>query len=283
LLQYESDPESISTFSANLFPSPNDDDKRSLIRLFANAGIAYTFQLKMTEDNDFSADVGFLRRASKFGRTGFTLGIDAGANRKRSNSRIFTVTDTFSYLVTKLDLRNADGERYCDGQIVRANHIYPIAGRIGVDKLVRSFLELTLLANLAGKPGAGNAPTVADELTFTTTINASANPSIVFTQITDAFQLVNASLNASAMRTDMHQVTVGLAISPDGMVELGPLRSYLFSGAGGGRQVTRGRRSPAPMLYVGARVTGGGSPSEVLAVTAIDQLKSRELQLIPPP
>jgi hypothetical protein len=281
--QYETDPDSISTFHANRFPGPKYVQVRSLINTFYDAGIAYNFDLTMIENNDLSADVNFLRPLT---RPKFTLGISAGANRARSNNRTFTVTDTFSYLLTKLNTP-VRGRHYCDGQIVQANYIYPIAGRIGIDKLVKSFMELTLFANLGGQganPGAGGAPTMADKLTFTTTIEASATPKVVFSPVGTAFQIADASLTGSVKRTDVHQVTVALAISTRGMTNLDPLRSFLFSSQRGARVAgapeTLGPRSSTSMLVVGRRVTGGGTPSEVLAVLAIDQVKSRELELI---
>lgn len=281
--QYENDPDSISTFHANLFPGPQYVQVRNLINLFYDAGIAYNFELTMTEHNDLSGDANFLRPLT---RPKFTLGVSAGARRARSNNRNFTVTDTFSFLLTKLNTP-VRGRRYCDGQIVQANYIYPIAGRIGVDKLVKSFMELTLFANLGGagaKPGAGGVPTMADKLTFTTTLDASTTPKIVFSPVGTAFQIFDASLTGSVKRTDIHQVTVALAISTTGMASLDPFRSFLFSSRRGapaaGTAEIVGPRSTTSMLVVGRRVTGGGTPSEVLAVLAIDQIKSRELELV---
>jgi len=277
-LKYESDPEAISTFHYDLFKEPRYAAVRSVAKLFYDTGIAYNFDFTMTEDNDLTAGVDFLKPLTQ---PRFTLGIDAGIKRKRSNYRTFTVTDTFSSLL-KLNNRV-----YCAGQIVQANYAYPIAGRIGVDKLVNDFIELTLFANLGGKATPGNPggpPTIADRLTFTTTLNASADPMVVFTPVTSAFQLTNASLTASAVRSDMHQVAVALAIMPSGEGELDPLRAFLFSrdrGATVARQGA-GPRALSP-LYVGTRVIGGSTPAERLAVIALDQIKSREIQIIPPP
>jgi hypothetical protein len=164
----------------------------------------------------------------------------------------------------------------------------PIAGRIGVDELVKSFIELTLFANLAGtKADPGGLPTMADELTFTTTLDASATPRVEFAPLGRAFQLANASLTGAVKREDIHKVTVGLAISTGGAANLDPLRSFLFSSRRGARVAgepeTAGGRSAASSLVVGRRVTGGGTPSEVLAVLAIDQLKSRQFEIVRSP
>ena len=84
------------------------------------------------------------------------------------------------------------GYRYCDGQLVQANYVYPITGRIGIDRMVHDFVELTLFGSLTepkAAPGAAGAPTMVDELTFTTAFSGSVNPVVVFTPVTPAFQL----------------------------------------------------------------------------------------------
>lgn len=273
---YDTDPDAISTFSYDQFKGAEYVQVRSMAKLFYDTGIAYNFDFAMTEDNDITAGVDFLKPLTE---PKFTLGIGGGAKRKRANKRTFTLTDTFSGLL-KLNVPVRD-KRYCEGHIVRANYIYPIAGRIGIDQTVQDFVRLILFANLAGKGDKNDGPpTMTDKLTFTTVLDVSANPIWVFTPVTSALQVTNVNLKASAARSDIHEVTVGLAINPAGLGELDPLRGYLFSSRRGGpdsRQVADGRSWGN--LYVGARVTGGGTPSERLAVMAIDQIKSREIQI----
>jgi hypothetical protein len=262
-------------FSPGLFPGPSYVQVRSFIKLFADTAIAYNFDLTMTENNDLTADINLLKPLTT---PRFTLGISAGALRKRTNQRTFTITDTFGYLVARLNRKNRYGERYCDGKIVRENYVYPIAGRIGVDKTVTTFLELTVFGSLGGEEGKG-PPTMADMLTFTTAISVSASPKIEFTPVTNNFQLANAALTASADRNDKHEVTIGLAIAGGGLGELDSFRSFAFSpGRGGGR--TAAGRPGGSELFQGERVTGGRTPSERLAVLAVDQLKRSQIQLI---
>ena len=276
--RYESDPAAIEDFHPGLFPGPSYVQVRSFIKLFADSAIAYNFDLTMTENNDLTADINLLKPLTT---PRFTLGISAGALRKRTNQRTFTITDTFGYLVTRLNRKNRYGERYCDGKIVRENYVYPIAGRIGVDKTVTTFLELTVFGSLGGEEGKG-PPTMADMLTFTTAISVSASPRIEFTPVTNNFQLANAALTASADRNDKHEVTIGLALAGGGLGELDSFRSFAFSpGRGGGR--TAAGRPGGSELFQGERVTGGRTPSERLAVLAVDQLKRSQIQLIPPP
>lgn len=171
---------------------------------------------------------------------------------------------------------------------MEANHVYPIIGRIGIDKITYDYLDLTIFGMLAGtkdKPAA--PPTMADKLTFTTTLDASATPKITFTPTGTAFQLVDAGITGGVSRSDQHEVTVGLALPPSATVYLNSLRSYLFTPARSvvalKQQSAPGKKPAETALVLGNRVTGGGSPAEALAVYAVDQLKSKEVQFQPAP
>jgi hypothetical protein len=279
LRKYDIDPESISDFNAAVFPASYVEERR-MIYLFYSAGIAYSFDLRMTENNDFNppAALDLIRPSPP--RPKFTLGLGAGALFDRENERKFTTTDTFGSLL-KLNAAVVRGRRYCTGFIVTENYIYPIAGRIGVGKTIHDFINLTLFESLSGTKGA--PPTMTDDLTFTTTVSASVNPVVTFTPVGTALQLADASLTAAFKRSDVHEVTVGVAIDKTGVPNLAPLRSYLFSDR---RNATGfGPSGPSAIsgrLFIGNRVIGGGSVAEQLAVIAIDQVKSQQIQLIPP-
>jgi hypothetical protein len=272
--QYKNNPATINSFDYHIFKGPRYAEIRSTVKLFYDSGIAYTFDLTGTETNNLDAELDFMRVLTN---SKFTLGISGGLDRTRANERIFTITDTFSRLLTKVP------EEYCYGQVVYANYVYPIVGRIGIDKTIRSFIDLTLFAGLSGAkadPGASAPPTMTDDLTFTTTINSTVNPLVVFTPVTSAFQLTTASLTTANNRVDRHEVTVGLAIATSGLTELGPLRSYLFS-ANRVAPVGRAPVRTAGGLVIGGRITGGGTTTEQLAVIAIDQKKSQQIQIVP--
>ena len=52
------------------------------------------------------------------------------------------------------------------------NYIYPIAGVIGIEKMVQDFINMTLFANLRGNTTDGKGPpTLVDALEFTTAIS----------------------------------------------------------------------------------------------------------------
>jgi hypothetical protein len=276
LLKYQSDPESIAGFHVNMFQGPDYVEVRSFIKLFADAAIAYNFDLTMTENNDLSADISLLKPLTN---PKFTLGISAGAKRKRSNERTFTVADDFTYLIKQLNTPNDAGKRYCDRYIVGPNYIYPIAGRIGVDKTIRTFMELTLLGGLAKLDKPTGPPTMTDKLTFTTALSLSATPQIEFAPVNSTFHLASGSLTGLADRTDQHQVTVGLAIGGKGLAELGPSRGFVFAPD---RRVIATASGVRGAPFVGLRVTGGSTPAQRMAVEAIDQVKSKEIQLVQP-
>jgi hypothetical protein len=279
LAKYDAEPESISSFNANVFPA-SFVTERQLVNLFYSAGIAYTFDLKMVVNNDINPASATLLRPSP-PRPKFTLGLGAGALFDRSNQRKFTSTDTFGSLL-KLNAAVVRGRRYCTGFIVTENYVYPIAGKIGVGRVIHDFINLTLFNGLSGDKGA--PPTMTDDLIFTTTLSASATPTAMFTPLGTALQLSDASLTAAFKRSDVHEVTVGVAIDKAAVSNLGPVRSALFSerrdaaGLGTSRTAATGGA-----LYIGNRVIGGGGGSEQLAVIANDQAKSEKVQFIPAP
>jgi hypothetical protein len=282
LTKYESEPDSISTFKPELFPGPNYARVRDFFTIVYSAGIAYNFDLTMSEDNNIGTNMSLLGPwVPKF-----TLGIVADLNRTRTNQRTFTLTDTFGSLLTKLGTP-VRGRRYCDGQIVQANYVYPVAGSIGVDELVKTFFELIFFTNAAhdlSKDPAG-APTIADKLTFTTTIDGTVTPTVTFTPVGRGFQVASASLPGTLRRTDTHKVTVGLAIEPAATASIASIRNYIFS-------TRRGEGSPAPavssgpagrVLLANSLTAHAGTGAESLAVLAVDQLKSREVQIVTAP
>jgi hypothetical protein len=277
LALYAENPELMDTFNSSLFPGPQYVHEREAIDLLLKAGAAYTFDFDIFEDNDIGATVNLLRDITPT----FTAGINGSAKRRRSNERTFTVTDTFRFLLANLNAAKPRNVRYCDGQIVGPNYVYPITGRVGVDRTVKDFSRLLLFGGLAGKDGkAGAAPTMTDDLIFTTTVTLQGTPRVVFAPVGTLLRVADASLDLNVGRSDKHQVTIGLAVDVAGVDSL---RGFLFSRGGDGGAFIAGRRStarqPAALLFAGRRVTGGGTPSEVLAVIAIDQQKSKEFKL----
>lgn len=240
-LEFVSGSRGIDTLDYKLF---RNDRIRKILRLFADTGIAYNYSLVMSETNDLGGGVNLLR---PFSDARGTIGLSANANRRRQNTRAFTVTDTFSGLLRQVS------PKYCDDHVVDANHLYPIAGKIGMEPMIREFIELTLFTNLSGAPKG--PPTLVDALEFETTLDATANPKIVFTPTATALNVLDASLTSKLGRKDLHKVTVGLAVA----------------------EAVAGSVAPVRDAVVGALLTASGGPTEKAAATAVNQVLTSQL------
>ena len=282
LAKYDADPEWIGSFSPNLFPGAEYAQYRNLYKVITTAAIAYNFDLTMSETNNLGTSADLLGPWSPK----FTALVGGDANRSRSNQRTFTVTDTFGGLLKINTL--VDGVRYCDKHIVQANYIYPVAGRIGVDEMVLTFFNLSLFDALdAQQAKPGGPPAMADKLTFTTTIDGSVNPAkVIFTPVHSGLQVADASLTGTLSRTDTHVVTVGLALDSKLTASLNSLRGYLFSRQRSSGGAVADGSATAPGAARDARIFNtitadvGNSSAKELAVTMVDQQKSREFQLV---
>lgn len=201
---------------------------RDIVALFYETGVAYNFELEMTETNNLGTEVNLLK---PFNSSKFTLGIKGAADRHRKNNRTFTITDTFGGLARLPDT-------YCDGGsiqenynfVARENYIYPITGKIGVNHMVQDFINLTLFANLGGKKDKPDGPpTLVDALEFETTISGTAAPKVAFTPVGNALSVTDAALTGTLIRKDLHKVTMALAIAGKGVRRVGPVRTELFT------------------------------------------------------
>jgi hypothetical protein len=278
--KYESDPESIKNFTPNLFVGPDYVAYRHLYNTIYTTAIAYSFDLTMTEDNNLNTTNNLLGPwASKF-----TLNIMGDANRERINERTFTVTDNFQFLLASLNaVDNHTGQHYCDGMIATPNYIYPIAGQIGVYKSVMTFFQLVVLGNLSKQKAAAgvvDVPAMTDDLKFTTFIDLSLTPKVVFTPVGSGFQFADAALTGLNQRKDVHEVTIGLATEASVVADVGPLRGFLFPGQGS----AGGTSKSGAGTVVGASVIASvGSKAEQNAAKAVDQVKSKQIKLIVTP
>jgi hypothetical protein len=231
---YDVDRGSIAKFN----PATLTGLARSVVELLYHTGIAYNYDLLGLEINNFDPVVDFIRPLPKTSLV--TLGLTGNFDRQRQNERSFTITDNFGDLITKVH------ENYCTGQLAEDNYAYPIAGRVGIDRVVHDFVLLTLFGNLSGKSKdvttattASGPPTMVDQLQFITAIGGAATPKITFIPLGPAFQVSDASFPISASRKDTHQLTVGLYLDTTGTKEIGGVRSAIFNGnlitASGGR------------------------------------------------
>ena len=174
--------------------------------ILKNTAIGYDFTFEIDEDNNAT------KGALNFDRPGFrkdsntSWDFTGSSSRKRRNKREFRI-------VERLEKLNA---AECSEAATRANWIYPIAGAIGMDEVVRTYIKLEELTDF-GK--LDKAPTVfSEDLDFTTEFGGGVTPTLELATVAGKFKLSNATIFAEAKRKDIHSVTVALA--QDGPVDV---------------------------------------------------------------
>jgi hypothetical protein len=262
---YRSNPFSISQFDPNLLSG----FAKTVVELLWNTGIAYNFDLQMTEVNNVDPEIDLLRMFSKSTEM---LGLKGNFDRQRQNTRSFTITDNFADFVKKV---RAD---YCNGQIVEANTVYPIAGKVGMDAVVHDFLVLTLFGNLSGDASKDitstkGPPTMVDQLQFMTTIGGSATPKVTFTPVGPGTVVSNATLGLTASRTDTHKLTVGLYLAEPGVTVINEARPGILQGT----FVPPAVPAQQPVTTFGGLLTARGGTAEQGAAKAVEQFLTQRL------
>jgi hypothetical protein len=201
------------------------------------------------------------------------LGLSATANRSRQNTRKFTVTDTFSRLVRDTP------PAYCENQLADPNYSYPIAGKIGMERVIQDFIRMTLYGALSGT-GHKGPPTLVDALDFETFISGSATPTIEFAPLGHAVRVANATVTGLASRKDVHKLTVGLAIASANVAFLDPARISLFGTGpvvGSGRLVGSTALIGSSSLFGPQVIASPRTASELAAVVAVNQVLTTKL------
>ncbi len=243
---YQQDRMSISKFDPKLLSG----FARGVVGTLWNTGIAYNFDLTMKEVNNIDPEVNLIRALPKSSEL---LGLKGNFDRSRQNIRSFTVTDNFGGLI-----KNVRSD-YCTGKLVEANIVYPIAGKVGMERLVQDFLLMTLFGNLsaASKDVTSNKgpPTMVDQLEFQTIIGGSATPKVTFVAVNTGFHVADATLGLAASRTDNHKLTVGLYLTAPGVREIGQVRTSIFQNL----------------------ITASGGPAEQGAARAVDQFLTQRI------
>ena len=284
--RYDNDSEE---FAANFDPDKEYAGEsgrtfRDTLDAIYGLGLTYAFDLNISNQrslNPSAADfVG--PWASKF-----TLGLAGNFTGKRANERKFTVTDSIGKLFKDL-AKPREGKLYCDGQIVGPNQIYPIAGEIGIYKTLHNFLQLAVFSNFDTQLKAGGAAPLVDQLAFTTTIDVSLTPKIVFKQIGSDFQPADLSGTFDAQRIDNHQVTIGVALDSTAQAQLAELRDFVYSRkstpAAAAKPTPKAAKPTARLpaqnsLTFQTIIVAPTTEAEWLSALAVDQFLNHQLQI----
>jgi hypothetical protein len=184
--------------------------KGEIDKIVKKTVIGYDFSFEISEDNN--ATKGKL----KYERAGFRKEsktiweLTGSSTRTRKNKRDFRIIERLMEL----------NEEVC-WEGARANWVYPITGSIGLDEVIRTYVDLELLTRFRqdnSKKFNGKLPVVfSEELTFTTEFGGGIQPTLELATIAGKFRLTNATIFGEAKRKDIHSVTVALA--QDGVID----------------------------------------------------------------
>ncbi len=186
-----------------------------LKRKLRDAAIGYDFRFTISESD--SAD-GKAVLTFPFSNGKALLSLGLGETKERKADRSFVIGDDFWELL-------GEPKENCEPSSVSWR--YPITGEIGLDEVVRTYLELlevgTLGRNLGGsagsKKGSGGKPSGSgggqdvefiDELTFTTSYNGKVEPSADIDAVSHHLKLTKLSGAFGGERKDVHNVTISL-------------------------------------------------------------------------
>ena len=174
---------------------------RDLLLAYTLTAVTFDFNFTISETNDNSAGVDF-RLPTLNGV--FSLGASAEAKLQRQNIRKFQITNSF------FELHDMDPSSCVDVTARSGNIVYPITGKIGLEEVFRTFVDLDRGAGSTKQ--ADSVHLFTDTLTFTTTLTASVNPKITLNPSTrELLRLADASGTFSENRVDAHQVAIALA------------------------------------------------------------------------
>jgi hypothetical protein len=219
---------------------------------FSGGAIGYIFDFDITEHNNAGIDLSFKQPFLSGGAFDLTL-IGTNADLKRQAERRFTIVDTFE------ELKRAD----CSEELRRSRFKYPIAGSIGLNEVIATFIGIDQLGvrrlPVDGVPAqiGGHAATFSDELTYTTALDSGTlNPKLTLEPVPGVFRLTSLSVTKKSDRMDVHKLTLALAL-PDP-----PRSSPTFAVRAAARR-TAARGMGSPMAMTGSSAFVQGLPSKI--------------------
>lgn len=183
-----------------------DRETEIFLRKYDDTAIGFDFTFTMTENNDVSADIGFV---SKVFNGSDSLGFRSSNGRERQNIRNVRITDTIESLIEQ----RTNCDRYATG----VNLIYPITGNIGLFEVLDTFFNLNEVAPIA--VNADDKTTLfADTLKFTTTFSGSVGPGLTITPLGKNYGLSAGAFSAESKRSDVHTLVIAISLPPERQV-----------------------------------------------------------------
>lgn len=186
------------------------DELTAAILRYEQASVGYEFDLDLTRTNSFGGGIDLL---GSFSRGTISASPGASFEGKRNAIRSFRLLDPFSTLLTnRPTIRVCNDLRTAEPQLRSPNGAYPIAGRLGLDRLLREFISFNQSANLVGPVSSPTIPTMAETIEFTTTLGAGIAPELKLAPLGQAIEITGAKLSLSSSRVDRHKVVLTFSL-----------------------------------------------------------------------
>ena len=178
------------------------EERARVLPIINTTTIGLNFTFTMSENNGLvNPSMQFMRPPS--GR--FTMDLSGGADVTRANVRSFQIYEPLADLVKRENIE------ICRNRAKGPNWTYPIAGKIGLDETVRTYVRLELATKPKRRPDREAFTNFSDDLTFTTNFSASATGHIVLDAVVGRVRLKDANLGVAASRNDTHRLHVAFA------------------------------------------------------------------------
>jgi hypothetical protein len=183
------------------------EERARAVPIINTTTIGLDFTFTMSEGNGLvSPSMQFMRPPSNR----FTLDLTGDADVQRQNIRKFHIDEPLADLVKRENIE------ICKNRVKGPNWTYPIAGKIGLDETVRTYVRLESATKPKRRPDREPFTNFSDDLTFTTNFSASATGHIVLDAVVGRVRLKDANLGVGASRNDMHQVHVSFGRRSEG-------------------------------------------------------------------
>ena len=179
---------------------------------YIQTGVAFNFTLDITEDNKAALVADPVRLITN-GMAG--VGLNSSGEFSREAIRTFIVSETFGRLLEEEIVG-------CGQSPLRPeNFAYPVAGTIGMDELISTFIDLNENAPLtAASAGSGTKGSTsgsgvfADTLNFNTILIGGVSPSVQINPVGHKWGLAApTNFAATVTRTDKHSLAIGLSLA----------------------------------------------------------------------
>lgn len=182
-----------------------------VVETYGKAFIAYKFVFDMTQTDGLEASVDLLSIVS---RGTVTTSLGGSFEGKRQAKREFVVADRVDELLTNLPtIRECNRfRREQKGEAV-PNGAYPIAGKIGLEQIVRNFVTANQSGNLIGQLSDTEIltasdkvplPTMSERLIFSTTLKGGISPRLELSAPARGTDVETAMFTANRERLDIH-------------------------------------------------------------------------------